>query len=241
MAAPPEPELPRRTGRPRANARMSDGDPIEEILSVASTLFGRNGVTATTMSQIAAEAGLGQSSLYYYYRSKEDVLAAIVGQANVVPLALMAAIEADGGPPAVQLYRFVRGDVMALCALPFDINEVHRYAAREREQFDRYWRERRVLQRQLAKIVAAGISDKSLRAIEPQMAALTMMSNDEAVQNWYRVETHRRRDPHDIGTFVADLTVGGFLSARGRIASVKAKADQADFRGSIETIRAIQP
>ena len=42
---------------------------------------------------------------------------------------------------AAKLYRFVRGDVEALCALPFDINEIHRIAARERDRFAVYWRE----------------------------------------------------------------------------------------------------
>ncbi len=58
--------------------------------------------------------------------------AALVARANVVPL------DADRrrSPPTAarrrsQLYRFVRGDVEALCALPFDINEIHRIASRD--------------------------------------------------------------------------------------------------------------
>ena len=46
---------------------------------------------STTMAQIASAAGLQQSSLYYYFRSKEEVLAALVAKANVVPLELGAA------------------------------------------------------------------------------------------------------------------------------------------------------
>ena len=78
----------------------------------------------------------------------------------------------------------VRGDVAALCRLPFDINEIHRYAARDRERFATYWRERRTLQSSLAAIIQEGIDDGSLRRVTTRLAALTLMSNDEAVQTF---------------------------------------------------------
>ena len=147
----------RQTGRPRLNPRGGLGDPSDEIMAVASRLFRERGVAATTMSQIAKEAGLQQSSLYYYFRGKEDVLSAIVAKANVVPLALVKRVQQEGGSAPVRLFRFVRGDVAALCALPFDINEVHRYAARDRERFAGYWTERRRLQRTLVSMVRDGV------------------------------------------------------------------------------------
>ena len=35
----------------------------------------------------------------------------------------------------MQLYRVIRADVAALCALPYDLNEIHRLAARDPEAF----------------------------------------------------------------------------------------------------------
>src|SRR3954471_10265723 len=141
------PDPPRRTGRPRRNRRPVLGDPTDEILGAAGRLFGELGVSGTTMSRLATESGLGQSSLYYYFRSRDDVVAALVARANVVPLALAERISAEQGSVASKLYRFVRGDVEALCALPFDINEIHRVAARDRDRFPKYWRERSRLER----------------------------------------------------------------------------------------------
>ena len=121
-----------RIGRPRRLPRGATGDPSAEIMAAASALFGERGVAGTTMSRVAAAAGLQQSSLYYYFRSKEDVLAAILREANVIPLELISRVRAQTAAAAVRLHRFVAGDVAALCALPFDINEVHRYATRDR-------------------------------------------------------------------------------------------------------------
>ena len=214
-----------RMGRPRLQPRSNEGAAAaDEILAAASALFGERGVDGTTMAKIAASAGLQQSSLYYYFRSKEQILAAIVAQANVVPLELLGAARDSSVRPASRLWRFVCGDVAALCALPFDINEVHRIAARDRERFATSWKERRTLQSGLAAIVRQGIADGSLRRVEPRFVALTLMSNDEAVQNWFRHDSRPLRDPAAIGVALADLTVGGLLADPGDLDAVRSAA-----------------
>lgn len=224
---------PRTIGRPRLQPRLADGDPTDEILAVAVRLFGELGIGDTSMARIAGDAGLRQSSLYYYFHSKEEILAALVARANVVPLELIDKVETAGGAPPVRLYRFIRGDVIALCRLPFDINEVHRYAAREPARFGDYWTERRTLQRRIAQIVREGMLDGSFRQVDASLTALTVMSNDEAVQNWYRVEPGRQRTPAAAGRFVADLGVGGLLTSSRRIEAVRRQAEGLDAKSPI--------
>jgi AcrR family transcriptional regulator len=219
-------EPPRRTGRPRLAAATSGDDPVEDILGAAGRLFGSQGVGPTTMTQLATAVGLRQSSLYYYFARKEEVVAALVSRANVVPLALVERIASDGGPPPVQLFRFVRADTVALCDLPFDINEIHRIAARDPEQFEDYWRERRTLERRLGRIVRAGVDDRTLRRVDPRLTALTLLSNDEGVQNWYRLGS--RRSPAAIGTALAELVVGGLLSRPDELGDHRREADRLD-------------
>ncbi len=52
----------------------------DRVLSVSAELFQRNGYLATSMRDIAAAAGMKSGSLYYYYESKEMLLAAILNQ-----------------------------------------------------------------------------------------------------------------------------------------------------------------
>jgi TetR/AcrR family transcriptional regulator len=203
-------DAPRRAGRPRADARPVVGDPTDEILAAASRLFGELGVGGTPMSRIAAEVGLKQSSLYYYFGRKEQIVAALVGRANVVPLQLLRTIAEEGGSPASQLHRFVRADVVALCALPFDINDIHRIAQRDPEGFADYWRERASLERQLATLVRRGTAEGQLRRVDPRLAALTVLGNDEGVQNWFRTGT--RWSAEKVGRHLADQAVGGLLA-----------------------------
>jgi TetR/AcrR family transcriptional regulator len=212
-------ERKRRAGRPRRTGRSVVGDPTQDILAAAGRLFGQLGVEATTMSRLAAEVGLGQSSLYYYFRSRDEVVAALVAQANVVPLDLVKAVAAGEGSVAGKLYRFVRGDVEALCALPFDINEIHRLAARQREHFAGYWQERGQLERRLAALVRAGVAAGELRAVEPRLTTLTILANDEGTQNWFRLGSRIRAG--DVGLAVAELTVAGLLADPDALPAVR--------------------
>ncbi len=48
-------------------------DRKRSILEVAERLFNRLGYENTSMRQIAEEAGSGKASLYYYFKSKEEI------------------------------------------------------------------------------------------------------------------------------------------------------------------------
>ncbi len=51
----------------------------DKILRAANTCFGRRGYHQTTIQDICDEAELSKGGLYTYFRSKEDILAAVVG------------------------------------------------------------------------------------------------------------------------------------------------------------------
>jgi len=50
----------------------------EKILSGADRLFQKYGLLKTTMEDIAREAGKGKSTLYYYFKSKEEIFDEII-------------------------------------------------------------------------------------------------------------------------------------------------------------------
>ena len=52
----------------------------EKILAGATRLFQKFGLEKTTIEDIAREAGKGKSTLYYYYKSKEDIFDAIINE-----------------------------------------------------------------------------------------------------------------------------------------------------------------
>src|SRR2546421_12511608 len=52
------------------------------ILTAAIDLFGRQGFDATTMREIAAEAGVATGAAYYYFESKDAIVLAFYDQAQ---------------------------------------------------------------------------------------------------------------------------------------------------------------
>ena len=50
----------------------------ERILKVAEIDFARFGIKKTTMDEIAKKARMGKSTLYYYFKSKEELFAEVI-------------------------------------------------------------------------------------------------------------------------------------------------------------------
>jgi TetR/AcrR family transcriptional regulator len=61
----------KQSNRRRRRAPARDGDTEERILDAAHTVFVRHGTAGGRMQDIAAEAGVNQALLHYYFRSKD--------------------------------------------------------------------------------------------------------------------------------------------------------------------------
>src|SRR5947209_16049501 len=72
----------RRAAVRRAPApRSRDGDAEQRILDAAHAVFVRRGTAGARMQEIAAEAGVNQALLHYYFRSKEQLAQAAFARA----------------------------------------------------------------------------------------------------------------------------------------------------------------
>lgn len=233
-SSPPTSEK-RRVGRPRKRPLLdTDGEPREQILSAAAALFAARGIAEVSMLEIAEQSGLGQSSLYYWYRRKELIVAELLQQVNRLPLAFARQLEAEGGGADVQLYRLVQFDVRTVCDFPLEITEVHRFSRRARSAFEVYWRERRELIHTLDRLVTRGIEEGCFRQVDSELCALTIIAQDESVQNWYLRDPQKKsRDPQvarfrpdGIADFVATQTLASLLASPTRLEAVKRKAER---------------
>ena len=82
----------------------------EKIIQAAGIIFSRNGFRKTTMDEIAKSLNMGKSSMYYYFKSKESILEAVVlHEANVLRSNLTTAIKSVDSPiEKMKKYVFVR-------------------------------------------------------------------------------------------------------------------------------------
>jgi AcrR family transcriptional regulator len=75
-----------------------------EILEAAQRVFQRWGLRKSTMEDIAREAGKGKSTLYYYYRSKEEIFYA-VASSEIAGITALSRSAVDGAESAHQKLR----------------------------------------------------------------------------------------------------------------------------------------
>jgi len=76
-----------------------------EVYSVVARLFAHKGYHSTSMREIARELGMNQSSLYHYFKSKEDVLYKLMNDAMDDALATLEGICAADLSPEDKLKR----------------------------------------------------------------------------------------------------------------------------------------
>jgi AcrR family transcriptional regulator len=57
---------------------MGGDDKVQQILVAARQVLAREGYSATTIRQVAAEAGVSRGLLHYYFANKEELLARVV-------------------------------------------------------------------------------------------------------------------------------------------------------------------
>ncbi|HIE30743.1 TPA: TetR/AcrR family transcriptional regulator, partial [Candidatus Poribacteria bacterium] len=57
---------------------MDKEDKKEFIIEASRELFARFGLKKTTMDEIAKKCGMSKATLYYYFKSKEDIFRAVI-------------------------------------------------------------------------------------------------------------------------------------------------------------------
>ena len=63
------------------NKRLEDRQAkLDDIVDVARQLFSERGYEATSMQQLASQAGIAANTIYWYFDDKDDVLTAVLNQ-----------------------------------------------------------------------------------------------------------------------------------------------------------------
>jgi AcrR family transcriptional regulator len=90
-----------------------------EILRKAGQLFSHHGYLATTIEEIADQAGLQKSSLYHYFKSKENILFLALSTALQRDLDEMAQIAYRESSTLDKLRVAVASQIRAMVAAPY--------------------------------------------------------------------------------------------------------------------------
>jgi len=73
-----------------------------EILDAAADLFNSDGFDGTTISAIIEKAGIARGTIYYHFKSKEDILDALIDRRNTEFLTAARQIASDKSIPVLE-------------------------------------------------------------------------------------------------------------------------------------------
>ncbi|GGU09607.1 TetR/AcrR family transcriptional regulator [Nocardioides albus] len=110
----------RRAGRPRHTGQSASTAPRDDILDHAARLFTTRGYAGTSTRDIAEAVGIRQSSLYYHFADKAEILSELLDQTirpTIDKVEEIESLAAEHGWETV-LYVLVLVDVHTLAVAP---------------------------------------------------------------------------------------------------------------------------
>ena len=143
------------------------------IIGAARRVFVSKGYEATTMSDVAAEAGIGRTALHYYYRTKDIMFDAVFGQVAASILPDIDRILDDGGTMLQKLPRIITAYADLVRANPdlplFIVNEQNRapehmirVISRDRERIQPLLRFMRLLEEEMERGIVRRVRKEDL-------------------------------------------------------------------------------
>ncbi len=185
---------------------MDGGERWEEILSAAGEIFEQKGYEAASLQDIASAVGILKGSMYYYIKTKEDLLYELVRRSLAVRLPTLDEDEELRATPApMRLAEFIRRWMAA---------DVWNRVAEQEFRKLRGRRLRAVIDRRdrfsafVKSIIVQGVKEGSFDpTVDPSVATNTIFELMNTSRMWY--QPTGRLSMADIGDWYATFVVRG--------------------------------
>jgi AcrR family transcriptional regulator len=174
-----------------ASAVPAEDEParLQEVLDVAARIFAEKGYRGTSLNEIAEALGMNKASLYYYVRSKEDLLRRLILRAGRHLRDVAQDPELGRLPALAALERLVREHcrvafehrhelgVLVQQRRHLELGRLEEVSARERAYVEH-----------LKSVIARGVDEGSFRRVDPAIAAQFVLDTVNGLLRWYRPE-----------------------------------------------------
>ncbi|PZU87794.1 MAG: TetR family transcriptional regulator [Chelatococcus sp.] len=87
---------------------MSAHETRQHIVEIADRLFYERGYEATSFADIARDAGLSRGNFYYHFKTKDEILGAVIQRRLAVTRAMLNSWEQNAEAPADRIRSFIR-------------------------------------------------------------------------------------------------------------------------------------
>ncbi len=200
----------RKRKRPRVARATAKGTRIE-ILKAAAGAFRRLGYHGASVEEIAAALDMKKGNLYYYFRTKEEILFACHQYSLDRLLEVLATVERDDRSPERKLRKLIVSFVHTILddlhgtALFLDLEALTpshlKQAIARRDEFDRGVR----------RVIQQGVDWGTFApSVDPKLLSFAMLGAVNWIPRWYSPEGPSTSQ--DIAERFAEYLIAGLLS-----------------------------
>lgn len=200
---------------PARRSRKSREDRWDDILRAAAEVFHEKGYDGASLQDIADRVGILKGSIYYYIRTKSDLLERLLLDVHEAGLAMVRANAATPGNAFERLAAVVRGYLTFIIRDPVRsaiyVHEIQRLRTEERNRLLRD----HTLRSEVEALLLLGQEQGLVRRnIDVRLSAQFMLSGLNSIHQWYRPDPGRPEgallDQIAAGTLRGVSTAAGF-------------------------------
>lgn len=157
----------------------------EAVLTTAVRFFNEKGFNATSLDDVAETLNVTKPTIYYYFKSKDEILFDCIQQGLVLLRQAAERVEAQGGSGCERLESLAHD--YALCMTQDFCICITRTADHELspESRVRFRALKREIDEMMRKVVADGIADGSIAAGSERLITFTMAGALNWIARWY--------------------------------------------------------
>ncbi len=187
--------------------RRDQAERRQEIIDAAAAIFHEKGYAATSIQDVAEAVDILKGSLYYYIKSKDDLLFSVIEEVHEGGLRNLEVGKAADGSALDRIRGFVTrhaaynaANLVKMTVFFHDFrslsDERRKEIVEERDLYDQY----------LRGVIAEGQEEGSIRSdVDPKLAAFWILGGMNWMYQWYRPD-----GPEPLGVIAdafADLSV----------------------------------
>ena len=192
------------------NLQMSPAERRIEILRSAGEILRARKHSSLTMREIADQLGMTKGNLYYYFRSRRDILFQCHLKSTEDNLSLLQEVQRLGASAGLRLAALIRGLVSRVIKDPYgafvtaDLDSLTKAQRRSyvglRDQFELGVRQ----------LIEEGVSCGEFRAADVKVRSFVILGAVNAIARWYKPDGPR--SPEEIAELFAEMLVSGLTA-----------------------------
>ena len=163
---------------------MTELETREHILTIASALIAEKGFDKTSMNDIVRESGISKGGIYWHFKSKDEIIFAIVAGIFAEQIQFLDEVLSAGGRAIERFHRLIELLLMSFESIPEAMPsplDVYTQAMRKPElraqlkhYFERY-------QAHLANLIEQGVQEGDFSVEDAELTAFIFMSSIEGI------------------------------------------------------------